>query len=59
MPDAPEATSPALTEHYHVRSEHIATAIGELVGRPVEVDSVTAARQHPHDVPGDWFKGPF
>jgi len=59
MPDAPEATSPALTQHYHVRAEHIAAAIGELVGRPVESASLAAARQHPHDVPGDWFKGPF
>lgn len=59
MPDAPEATSPALTKHYHVRAEHIAAAIGELVGRPVESASLAAARQHPHDVPGDWFKGPF
>lgn len=59
MPDVPEATSPALTKHYHVRAEHIAEAIGELVGRPVESASLAAARKHPHDVPGDWFKGPF
>ena len=58
-PDAPEATSPALTEHYHVRAEHIASAIGELVGRPVESASLAAARRYPHDIPGDWFKGPF
>jgi pyruvate dehydrogenase E1 component beta subunit len=59
MPDVPEATSPALTQHYHVRAEHIAAALGELVGRPVESASLAAARNHPHDVPGDWFKGPF
>ena len=59
MPDAPEATSPALTEHYHVRAEHIADAIGTLVGRQVESASLATARNHPHDVPGDWFKGPF
>lgn len=59
MPDAPEATSPALTKHYHVRAEHIAKSIGELLGRPVESASLAAARNHPHDVPGDWFKGPF
>lgn len=59
MPDVPEATSPALTRNYHVRAEHIAAAIGELVGRPVESASLATARAHPHDVPGDWFKGPF
>jgi Pyruvate/2-oxoglutarate dehydrogenase complex, dehydrogenase (E1) component, eukaryotic type, beta subunit len=59
MPDAPEATSPSLTEHYHVRAEHIARAVGALVGRPIECTALTATRKHPHDVPGDWFKGPF
>jgi len=59
MPDVPEATSPALTKDYHVRAEHIAAAVGELVGKPVDVQPLVAARKHPHDVPGDWFKGPF
>jgi pyruvate/2-oxoglutarate/acetoin dehydrogenase E1 component len=57
MPDVPEPTSPALTKDYHVRAGDIATAVGELVGRPVEVKSLAVT--HPHDVPGDWFKGPF
>ena len=59
MPDVPEATSPALTEHYHVRAEHIAAAVGDLVGRAVDPAALAAARRHPYDVPGDWFKGPF
>lgn len=59
MPDVPEATSPALTESYHVRAEHIAEAIATLVGRDAETASLAAARKHPHDVPGKWFEGPF
>ncbi|MBI1206619.1 MAG: alpha-ketoacid dehydrogenase subunit beta [Azospirillum sp.] len=59
MPDSPESTSPALTESYHVRAADIAAAVGSLLGRPVETASLAAARRHPHDVPGDWFKGPF
>lgn len=59
MPDVPEATSPALTAGYHVRAEHIAEAVARLVGREVATASLAAAREHPHDVPGDWFKGPF
>ena len=59
MPDVPEATSPALTKDYHVRAEHVAAAIGGLLGHEVEYASLAAARRHPHDVPGDWFKGPF
>ena len=58
MPDAPESTSPALTRGYHVRSEHIAEAIGEQVGRKLETASL-ALRSHPHDVPGNDFQGPF
>ena len=59
MPDCPEATSPALTEHYHVRAEHIVRKIGVMLGRDVESESLERLRQHPHDVPGDWFSGPF
>lgn len=59
MPDCPEATSPALTEHYHVRAEHIVRKIGVMLGRDVESDSLRRLRLHPHDVPGDWFSGPF
>lgn len=59
VPDFPEATSPALTKGYHVRAEHIAQAVGEMLGRPVECRSLSEQRRYPHDVPGDWFAGPF
>lgn len=59
MPDVPEATSPALTRHYHVRAEDIARAVGEMLNRKLDVSSLIDQRNHPHDVPGDWFKGPF
>lgn len=58
-PDFPEATSPSLTEGYHVRAEHIAAAIGEMIGKDVHHDELAKMRKHPHDVPGDWFSGPF
>ena len=58
MPDAPESTSPALTQGYHVRAEHIATAIGDLLGLQLESASLSR-RSHPHDVPGAEFQGPF
>jgi pyruvate/2-oxoglutarate/acetoin dehydrogenase E1 component len=59
MPDFPEATTPALTEHYHVRAEHIAWKVGSMLARNVESDSLRSRRTHPHDVPGNWFSGPF
>jgi pyruvate/2-oxoglutarate/acetoin dehydrogenase E1 component len=59
MPDFPEATSPSMTAEYHVRAENIAEKIGAMLLRPVEFASLAQQRKHPHDVPGDWFSGPF
>jgi pyruvate dehydrogenase E1 component beta subunit len=59
MPDAPEATSPALTERYHVRAEHIVVQVGRMLGHTVESESLVRRRTSPHDVPGTWFTGPF
>lgn len=59
MPDYPEATSPALTEGYHVRAEHIAEKVGCMLSREVKFSRLAQQRKHPHDVPGDWFTGPF
>lgn len=59
MPEAPEATSPALTEHYHVRAEHIVEKVGSMLGRAMDGSALVAQRKYPHDIPGDWFSGPF
>jgi len=59
MPDCPEATSSSLTEGYHVRAEHIAEKVGKMLFREVEFATLARQRKHPHDVPGDWFTGPF
>ncbi|HWJ36324.1 MAG TPA: transketolase C-terminal domain-containing protein [Steroidobacteraceae bacterium] len=59
MPDFPEATSPALTEHYHVRAEHIAASIAKLTGHQIDCEELASQRVNPHDVPGAWFTGPF
>lgn len=59
MPDFPEATSPSLTRDYHVRAEHIAAKVGAMLARDVASAELTRQRAHPHDVPGDWFSGPF
>lgn len=58
-PDFPEATSPALTRSYHIRAEQIAEKVGTMLARDVESRSLAQKREHPHDVPGDWFAGPF
>ncbi len=59
MPDYPEATAPSMTEGYHVRAEHIVEKIASMLGQSIESASLREQRKHPHDVPGDWFSGPF
>ena len=59
MPDCPEASSPALTERYHVRGEHIARKICTMLARDVDVAALALPPTHAYDVPGEWFSGPF
>lgn len=59
MPDIPEPTSFGLTRGLHPRSDNIVATVNEMLGTSVPTQELVAARQHPHDVPGNWFKGPF
>lgn len=59
MPDYPESTSFALTADYHIRAEHVVVKVGQMLGRAIDTESLVTQREHPHDVPGDWFNGPF
>lgn len=59
MPDFPEPTSPALTQGFHVRAEHIAREVADMLGKAIDHGQIAAQRKHPHDVPGNWFNGPF
>jgi pyruvate dehydrogenase E1 component beta subunit len=59
VPDHPAPTSPALTERFYPRAEDIVAAVADMVGKRIDASPLAAARTSPHDVPGDWFKGPF
>jgi pyruvate dehydrogenase E1 component beta subunit len=60
MPDNPEPTSFGLTRHYHPTCEQIVKKIAEMLAISVDTQAlVKTSTQRPHDVPGDWFKGPF
>lgn len=59
MPDFPESTSFGLTANYHVRAEHVAVKVGQMLGRNIDAGPLVTQREHPHDLPGDWFNGPF
>ena len=57
-PDTPSPTSSALARHYYPNSDDIIREVGVLMGRELIADTA-ALRTHAHDVPGDWFTGPF
>ncbi len=59
MPDIPEPTSFGMTRDLHPRAEHIVRTVSEMLGKEIPTEPLQAQRQHPHDVPGDWFRGPF
>ena len=59
MPDYPEGTSYALTKNYHPRAENIARKIAEMFDIKLAKEDLERSEVYPHDVPGDWFKGPF
>ncbi len=59
MPDFPEPTSFGLTSTLYPTAETIVKAINTMLNIRVPVDELGASRTHPHDVPGEWFKGPF
>ena len=59
MPDNPEPTSFGLTKDFYPTSETIIESIAHMMAKSVDITVLANSRKHPHDVPGDWFKGPF
>ena len=59
LPDFPTPTSPALTGNFYIRSEHIIQQVGKMMHKKISTESFALQRKFPHDVPGDWFRGPF
>jgi pyruvate dehydrogenase E1 component beta subunit len=57
-PDVPTPTSPALTKGFYPDAVSIAEQISKMLKITVDCDELSDTTT-PHDVPGDWFKGPF
>lgn len=58
-PDNPEPTSFGLTKHYHPNAKDIVLKVADMLNMNVDASELIASQTCPHDVPGDWFKGPF
>ena len=59
MPDVPEPTSPALTKGFYVRAKDIAQKVLTMCNSNISMSSNDLVEPEPHDVPGNWFTGPF
>jgi len=60
QPQYPSPSSPALTLGYYKRAEDIIKSVAKMFGKEINLDSFMEHRKKtPHDVPGEWFKGPF
>ena len=59
MPDVPEPTSFGLTKGFFVRGINIYQSVMAMFGKLETVKADVLVEQFPHDVPGEWFKGPF
>lgn len=58
-PDNPEPTSFGLTQYFHPTAETIVNTVANIFEKKIPVDALRAQQTYPHDVPGDWFRGPF
>ncbi len=59
MPDVPEPTSFALTKNFYINAANIASKILVMLGKSQGEFINELSSQSFHDIPGDWFKGPF
>lgn len=59
LPDFPTPTSIALTKGFYKRSENIIDGISNMLDLKLVGSKLIDRGGIPHDVPGDWFKGPF
>jgi len=60
LPAAPSPASVVLTENYYPDASEIARRVAAMLGRnDIQTDGIPELERQPHDVPGDWFSGPF
>ena len=59
MPDIPEPTSFELTKGFYIRAADIANEILQKLKIENTNPYKDIPEPDPHDIPGEWFKGPF
>ena len=59
LEDLASPSSFGLTKKYYFGSKEIAQKVLEILDLKTKISENVFLKEHPHDVPGDWFKGPF
>jgi pyruvate dehydrogenase E1 component beta subunit len=59
LSDFPTPTSSELTRDFYRRTENIIDVVSNMLGRDLIGNKLIDRGNLPHDVPGEWFKGPF
>ena len=59
LPDFPTPTSPGLTKGFYAGAVEIVIIVGNMLAKKFDLKTLKEQRKTPHDVPGDWFQGPF
>jgi len=59
LPDFPIPTSFSLTKDFFNKAEDIIDMVAQVLGKNLNGRDLLDRKDLPHDVPGDWFKGPF
>jgi acetoin:2,6-dichlorophenolindophenol oxidoreductase subunit beta len=59
LPDYPTPTSFSLTKYFYKGAEDIVRKVTEMLHKGPGKEVFKIDKKIPHDVPGDWFKGPF
>ena len=59
LSDIPSPTSFGLSKKYYIGAKEIFELALEMLNKPQFDTTSKFLKDHPHDVPGNWFKGPF
>jgi len=59
LPDSPTPTSLSLTKNFYNDAENIVKEVENMMGGGFQLGGMIKQRDCFHDVPGNWFKGPF
>ena len=59
LKDSPSPTSHGLTKNYYFGAKEIYIKAIETLKIDIKINEEVFNKDYPHDIPGDWFKGPF